>query len=362
MNLRSRLAGSVVIGLALAALTAVTASAAVTGGPAAGPVPAGFQPASATFVSANDGWVLGTAPCAHAPCTSVLRTTDGGRRWVGIPAPRYPLAGPSARGLTRMRFADTSDGFAFGTHLWATHDGGARWHRVRQVPGSILDLEASAGRVYAAALKSGRVTVYRSPAGRDDWSRVAGLPAFAGYDGGPAGLGLITLHGTAAWILAGSRFYASQTGSHWVRQGFRCPRLLALSSLAAYNSQRIAVLCSGDPAAGSTTKVLYASSDGGKRFAKVGPVPSGGDGGILAEPTPQHLAVATSSGATWVYVSTDGGRRWHTRLDLTDGGKGWFDFGFTTATQGFALEGTPQFGSHLYMTSNGGQTWHRVRF
>jgi hypothetical protein len=64
-----------------------------TVGPAGGPVPAGFHAVDLTFVDVNDGWALGTAPCASAPCTSILRTTDGGLSWAGIPAPRAPLAG-----------------------------------------------------------------------------------------------------------------------------------------------------------------------------------------------------------------------------------------------------------------------------
>src|SRR4051794_21631848 len=60
-------------------------------GPAGGPVPAGFNGYDLTWVSNDDGWALGTAPCDNRPCTSILRTTDGGKSWVGIPAPRAEL-------------------------------------------------------------------------------------------------------------------------------------------------------------------------------------------------------------------------------------------------------------------------------
>ncbi len=95
---------------------------------------------------------------------------------------------------------------------------------------------------------------------------------------------------------------------------------------------QITVLCTGNPALGSTQKILYSSANGGRRFTKVGTPPAGGDGGVLAEPTPRHVFVATSSAATWIYASTDGGRHWRTNLFLGDAGKGWSDFGFTTAT------------------------------
>jgi photosystem II stability/assembly factor-like uncharacterized protein len=330
--------------------------------PRVGPVPAGFKVASVTFVSASEGWVLGTTrTCAHAPCTSVLRTTNGGRSWAGLPAPVYKLARFNlTAGLDRLRFADPSDGFAYGSQLWVTHNGGSSWHRVRQVPGYITDLEASAGRVYAVSSKvsSGRQVVYSSPATTDSWHRVAGLPVTKSY----GGLGTITLHGTAAWIILDNRLYSTQTGSRWVKDSFKCPSGWGIASVGAYSSMQITLLCVGNGGLGSTQKALYASSDGGGRFRKVGTPPALGDGGLLAEPTARHLFIATASGATWLDVSSNGGRRWRDNLTLDDGGLGWSDFGFTTATQGVAIEGRPALGSHLWMTTNAGRSWHKVKF
>src|SRR5689334_22044197 len=56
-----------------------------------GPVPKGFVAHDLTFVSANEGWLLGTAPCSTKPCTSIVHTTDGGKTWAGIPAPKAEL-------------------------------------------------------------------------------------------------------------------------------------------------------------------------------------------------------------------------------------------------------------------------------
>ena len=363
MTLRHSWMSTVAAGLVLAGsgAAAATAATAAPAAPGPAPVPAGFQPISATFVSASDGWVLGTAPCAHRPCTSVLRTTDGGRQWVGIPAPRYPIGGPGNGGLQRIRFADPHDGFAFGTQLWATHNGGSSWHRVTQVPGTIVDLEASAGVVYAASENntSETMTIYRSPAGRDHWTRVSGLPVAGTYYGG---LGTITLHGAAAWIIIRNRLYSSPTGAHWTLDSVRCPAGWGMDNVGAYTTTSITLLCAGDPAAGSTQKAVYVSANGGATFTRAGAVPDGGDGGLLAEPTPQHLFVATSSGATWIYVSDNGGRTWRIALTLGDGGKGWSDFGFTTASQGLAVEGYPSIGSTLYLTWDAGRTWHHVLF
>lgn len=330
-------------------------------GPAGGPVPPGFRPVSVTFVSASEGWVLGTAPCAHRPCTSVVRTVDGGRSWTGTPAPRFPLA-PWAgqRGLSSIRFADPLDGFAFGSQLWVTHNGGATWHHVR-LPGRIGDLETSAGTVYAAVVtRRGRVTVYENGAGGGRWIPVPGLPAgVPGY----AALGTITLHGTAAWIILGNRLYATRAGRFWTEEPVRCPRDFQMASAGAFSARRVTLLCVGGPAAGSASKILYSSRDGGARFRRAGVPPAGGDQlDLLAQPAARHIFIATSSGATWLDVSGNGGRTWGETLRLFDGGLGWSDFGFTTPGQGVAIEGDPVLGSRMYMTWDAGRTWHQIRF
>jgi hypothetical protein len=338
-----------------------TSPARAASGPAGGPVPRGFQPVSMTFVSASDGWVLGTAPCAQQPCTSVVRTTDGGRSWIGIPAPRYPLATPNRpRGLSDIRFADTLDGFAFGTQLWVTHNGGATWRHVA-LPGPIGDLETSDGVVYAAVLTgASAVTVYESPASGGNWTPVPGLPAGVRSE---AFLGMITLHGPAAWIILGDRLYASATGRNWVREPVTCGSNYGMVSVAAYSTRQLTLLCTGDPAMGSAQKVLLASADGGARFTRRGVAPQGGDGfDQLAQPTAGHIFIATFSGATWLYVSGNGGRTWDQALRLADGGLGWSDFGFTTPTQGAAIEGNLGQAGRMYMSWDAGLAWHPVTF
>jgi hypothetical protein len=326
-----------------------------------------------TFVSASDGWVLGTAPCAVQPCTSIVRTTDGGASWTGIPAPPVPLAsnGPDglSAGLSYLRFANQLDGFAFGSQLWVTHDGGASWQQV-SLPGSIGDLETSAGVVYAAvSAQDGTVTIYRSLAAGGAWTAVAGLPAGVAdpVQAPPISLGRITLHGTAAWIILGGRLYGTQTGQSWVQEPVTCTPPYQLASAAAYSTQQLTLLCAGDPAMGTEGKAVYSSVNGGASFSLTSAWAGPGDHfNLLAEPTAQHIFLATSSSATWLDVSGDGGTTWSTALTIDDGGVGWSDFGFTTPTQGVAIEGYPgspyNGTSTMYMTWDAGQTWHQITF
>lgn len=363
---------SVATGTPAVAAPAAAASPAAGIAPAGGPVPPGFEPVSMTFVSAGDGWVLGTAPCAAQPCTSIVRTTDGGASWVGIPAPPVPLAsnGPAglSPGLSYLRFANQLDGFAFGSQLWVTHDGGASWQQV-SLPGTIGDLETAAGVVYAAVQsQNSTVTIYQSPAAGGAWTPVPGLPAGVADQGllAPTSLGRITLHGTAGWIILGGALYATQTGQSWVREQVSCPPDYGMVSAAAASTQQVTLLCAGNSAMGSQGKILYSSADGGASFSMLGTPPLAGDQlKLLAEPTAQHIFLATSSAATWLDVSSDGGHTWSTALYLHDGGLGWSDFGFTTPSQGVAIEhpGNPASGtSTMYMTWDAGQTWHEITF
>ena len=93
---------------------------------------------SVTFVSPDEAFVLGTAPCSHAPCTSIVRTLNRGASWRGLPAPVVPLGQPEngpASAVWGIRFATPSHGFVFGTGLWETTDGGERWAKASSARG-----------------------------------------------------------------------------------------------------------------------------------------------------------------------------------------------------------------------------------
>ncbi|MGH3300727.1 MAG: hypothetical protein ACRDOK_03410 [Streptosporangiaceae bacterium] len=270
-------------------------------------------------------------------------------------------------GLSYLRFANPLDGFAFGSQLWATHDGGASWQHV-WLPGSIGDLETSAGVVYAAVMSQDHtVTIYRSLASGGLWTPVQGLPSNV-----PAPLArcLGRLH---HWQdHAARRRRVDHPGRPVVRHADRSELGQGAGQLRAGlrdGQRRRLQHAAGHPAMrrrlghGSQGKILYSSGDGGASFSLAGMPPLVGDQlKLLAQPTAQHIFMAASSGATRLDVSGDGGHTWGTALTINDGGAGWSDFGFTTAAQGVAIAGNSMIGSHMYMTWDAGQTWHRVTF
>ena len=166
---------------------------AVTTVPAGGKVPSGFDPVSFTAVSPGDYWLLGDAPCTNPVCTSIVRTTDGGSHFVGIPALTSPLleGTGASTGINTLRFADDLDGYAFATgpggQFWDTHDGGGQWQRPAFLTGHEL-LGFGTGDGYAFALvgscQSGScsaVALERSPVSSEQWSALT-VPVPAGTD------------------------------------------------------------------------------------------------------------------------------------------------------------------------------------
>ncbi len=157
--------------------------------------PGQIGPIGASFVSANDGYLLGiTLKDCWADAASKLRlrkTTDGGLRWTPLTAPPAPWGGIApdgtgrvpADGVTSLLFADARDGWAYGPGLWATHDGGASWQRIGTKRWAVQSMAATDGHVvatllscdpYASDCDSPSPVVRTSPVGRDAWRAVSG--------------------------------------------------------------------------------------------------------------------------------------------------------------------------------------------
>ncbi|MEO6882188.1 MAG: hypothetical protein ABI181_14740 [Mycobacteriaceae bacterium] len=310
-------------------------------------------------MSPDDGWTLGQAPCAAAPCTSVTRTTDGGRTWVGTAAPRTgPVQG--TRGVDDLRFGSPTDGWAFGGELWSTNDG-TSWNPVAlPADTAVVSLAADRGRVVAAYARcdASGCTGTTLRAGDSSGDRFTPLP------------GASTLPGTAEVAMhAGTVWATSVTNGtvHLVRgraDGTEAVRQLSPPCAGGTTSARVApgggtdVALACQQGAGTPTRV-YRSTDGGQTWDAgftldlPGRQQPGSLSSLALSPTGVLLVANDADG---LVLRVPGGST--TAEPQLDGG---FRFvGWTSSTQAVAVPGTPHRGE-LYLTRVGGGTWTKIQ-
>ncbi len=331
--------------------------------------------ASLSFVSADEGWVLGTAPCTRRPCTSLLRTLDGGGHWVGVPAPLAPLdvQGSQAGAVSSIRFADTRHGFAFGPGLWVTSDGASHWHQVRELGGLrrflVLSLEATGnGSVYALVAGG---TPNEGPTGPLMLLRAAPhTSAFTRIDElAPNGDGseFLVSAGASAYVASGGRLLSfGPVGRHSRRLPSK-----AGCELASSRASALLAICGQSEASGSMgDREAFGTTDGGAHWTRL-PDPGKGDGYAtegVAETNTGHAVLGTISGAdSGLLASFDGGRRWRLVLSYRSGiVLGFADLGFENNLDGSVIYEPAGLGTAargiLLRTSDGGRSWHHVPY
>ena len=324
-----------------------------------GRVPAGFRAWSVTYVSARQAYVLGTAPCTTAPCTSVVRTLDGGRTWRGVPAPVAPLppvgqVGPPTTVATvnDVRFANLTSGYAFGGGLWTTHDAARTWHKV-SVGGTVVDLAIGGGTVYAVveSCVAGVCSAPRllsSPVGRDVFGTVPGVTG-----------GSVSTGGGQVVVASGAAVYVRRAGV-WARRAL--PACLASHGpvLATASGTGLVASC-GEGAAGSIYYTLYRSANGGATWTQSG-TPLRLTNGHMTLTAASLTVVAGASASPdlggSLVVSRDGGTTW-VDAGVPKQAEGWRYVGARSGTALVALAQPPV--SAIWVSDTAGRTWNEYR-
>jgi hypothetical protein len=307
----------------------------------AGPVPPGFGAESYTAIGKGTWWLLGAAPCSSPPCTSIVRTENGGQSFVGTPAPRTTK-------VSQLRFANAADGFAYDSQLWVTHDAGATWHQVR-LGGAVTEMATAGGFAYAIVRygHKGAGRLERAPLGSDTWTTLAGAgSAYAG----------LWAHGQD--VLVGSDAGASVAISH-----------NAGVSFSQASSPSKGLPCDfEEPASGvvwahcatGTESATWRSTNSGASFQALhGPEPG----------LPNSALFAAASGSTAVLGAnklertTDAGAH-YTTVSGIEPVTAFQYLGFTDATHGVAIgyvgsSPTPD-SERVYITSDAGASYHLV--
>jgi hypothetical protein len=303
----------------------------------AGPVPPGFGPESFTATGTDTWWLLGTAPCSSPPCTSILRTDDGGHSFVGTPAPRTTR-------VSQLRFANAADGFAYGSQLWVTHDAGAGWHQIR-LGGAVTQLAAANAFAYALVRYGhrGAGRLERAPLGSDTWTTLTGAgSAYAG----------LWAHGSD--VLVGADSGATLEVSH--DAGVRFTSQASPSKGLPCDFEEPAAGVVWAHCATGTESATWRSTDSGAQFHPV-PGPPQPNTGLFAAASADTAVL----GADKLFRITGGGT--HYALVPTGGTSHLQYLGFTDATHGVALGYDGSLASadeRLYYTSDGGATYRLV--
>jgi photosystem II stability/assembly factor-like uncharacterized protein len=367
-------------GSATATPTAATPTTATTAASGRAPVPEGFRAQSLTWASPARGWALGTATCDGQPCTSVIRTSDGGRTWSSAGVVDAPIAPPGEPGLTDLDFADARHGWAYGPSLQRTADGGHSWSPA-PLPGGgqqVIALVAEAGVVYMVVSPcelgqppyecTNPPTLWRAPAaaaaaGRSGaWRRVdVALPVGASA--------ILAAHGRAAYVVGQlppptpDAFYATTDGRTWSARPTPCDKEGngdVLADVAPTSRTDVALLCVGNAGFSKASKAVFRSTDGARTFTPAGITPEWGILSELAATPGGTLAVASTSSGSWIYLNDTGADAWTTSVEQGDGGAGWNDLTFTSEDVGWAVyspvAGFPGEGT-LLRTADGGRTW-----
>jgi photosystem II stability/assembly factor-like uncharacterized protein len=320
-----------------------------------GPPVQGFIPSDVTAISAGQWWVVGYdgASCSSASCTRILHTTDGGQSFASLPVP--PVA-PASGGqqAVRLRFADPSNGWLVSAtgSVWATHDGGSRWSQ-DGAAGSVTDLEASGGAVYAVRCVGSSVpaqscTLERSPSDQDGWSL---LPGSSGH----GSLGRLNVNGAHVWAAIyspaggpGSLLASTDSGRHFGTQT-ACPSALGFANIYAVDASVLWVTC-----ATGTEATTLRSVDGGQHFVGVG------HPGIANFASIGGVSSTTAViGAQALFRTADGGKTYGT---VEDNQTQWSVVGFTTSVNGFVMDTQTSNQRALWRTNDAGAHWYRVQF
>jgi hypothetical protein len=326
---------------------------------------------SVSFGSASDGWLLARPQCNRARCgQQLLASTDGGRLWHAVPAPRLRIGKIAA-----VTFANARDGWLYGAEvLWATHDGGARWHRVPLPPGGRLQsVTPGSGRILASIGRCGSdrlacsFRLWTAPAGSDSFRLV---PGAAGARHAPQPTVAISGHTGFAYATWLDRPVSEHVllsgpadGTHrWHRLRDPCGPSWSAALAAERGGWRLLITCGTEPGAGQQIKLAYVSANAGRTWRRVASPPSGG---YVADASAAGTGpVYLSGGRMDIYISRSFGRSWHTSASL-DNAAGLAGAGAVltataiTSTRAVAFqEGVPC--NQIWLTTDSGDRWTPV--
>lgn len=321
--------------------------------------PPGLVPSSTSWTSERSGWVLGFTPCAPGSenqCARLLRTFDGGRTWLRVPAP--PVRQSPEHDQVRVHFANDLDGLITDGHrLYASHSAGALWQRI-PLPEAEIGAIASNDRFsYAILTGTAGTRLFSSPVHTSRWAPVPGVELPESGGGGD-----VVARGTSAFvalnvIFQSTGYWSTTDGRAW-QPGTPPCAVDAGPNLGLARDRALFAMCSHDPGRGFMVKDLQRAEPGGWGFVASAP-PEGITTGFDAAAASTVAVGAVGAGAAFVHRGTAGGTAWDT--PFTGDEQPMFDLAFTDARHGTMVLGGPGWpDAVVYRTTDGAATWSPI--
>jgi photosystem II stability/assembly factor-like uncharacterized protein len=336
--------------------TATTTSSGKVNGSAV-PVPrtatepglAGFHPQSVSFVSQEQGFLLGPAAGSRAVLAT---TTDAGRTWSHL------TTLPGSAKAVGVRFATPQIGFLFGSTYAVTTDGGRSW-TTQPSPGVITDLETMNGHVYALVAPCARcrqVTLYAATTAAPALRRVAGVPPLTGDAVS------VSVYADSAYVLdtvkgGPGTVWSTRDGAQWSQQTSPCGTTMGL--ITQWSDSGVAAACDVRLfGVGKESKRVFVSTDGARDWTPLATPPTRvGYINSVSASGPDNVVVGDDQSG--LDVTTDGGKHWSLRGPRMSDGASFV--GFISASRVVAL---PQDASDRFFTTSydAGVTWVTTPF
>lgn len=338
------------------------------------PVPDGFRATDLSWVSVEEGFATGTAPCGTGTCSHLLRTSDGGATWSATLGTGLPHD-CGATCPSRVRFADSAVGYVFGPALFMTSDGGTTW--TSQPGPDTYGVEASNGTAVRVVTDEGcpgcRFEVQRSAVGTSSWTTVhrsqeprSGAELARQVD--QVAVSLLANPAGGAGDAHISLLLSPDGGTTWARHDDPCDQGTTNNDPDETDAAQVGLSLTGEVVAlcqrrgwrsngGNSTVTL--SADGGSTFATPTGFPEATDADLVAAAGHGVLLAETHRGNDVDVVlqrSDDGGRTWTevARAPLVNGPREAAYLAFSTAS---VATWVPQPGRSAWRSTDGGVTW-----
>jgi photosystem II stability/assembly factor-like uncharacterized protein len=362
--------------LAVSGIVATSAAAAAPSVRATTPatgIPYHFRVATASFATTDRGYVVGTSrDQTDSRSPALLTTADGGTSWNerGLPDKHlkfrrgihvYAVPGESELGSATLYLTN-------GRWLFATHDGGDSWGRVRVI-GSRLSthigpIAITPDTVYAVVgdgpLDTGRSRLLMGSTDATELRAAKGVETEGNAVNVDGGWDVVANGNDVAValgrIFVSSAYWTSSDGKTFTESDPACTSE-QVTSLGSVAGDRVTALCSYNPGMGHQFKDFYVSD--GKSWTGAGPGPELGLTQQYVSPRPGVDVFTAISGASIIYYRGSDGV-WKQPV-FVGGGRPFADLQFVDGDTGFVVFGGPtSHAADLYRTTDGGVSWAKV--